>query len=118
MTTKAGVLVLWRRHISHIVKMHYFFKNLFLYPGTRFRQTSCIAIMTNEGSSKSYSETTIFPLLLSLLLGIEQTNKYIILVTKKKWSSKTVNFMIPLGRSSCVRLLGGGGQERDGLNYV
>ena len=116
MTTRAGVLVLWRRHISHIVKMHYFFKNLFLYflySGTRFRQTSCIAIMTNEGYSKSYSETTIFPLLLSLLLGIEQTNKYIILVTKK-WSSKTVNFMIPLGRSSCARLLGGRGGAREG----
>ena len=31
MTPGAGVLVLGRGHISHIVKMHYFFKNLLLY---------------------------------------------------------------------------------------
>ena len=30
MTTGAGVLVLGRGHRSHIVKMHYFFKNLLL----------------------------------------------------------------------------------------
>ena len=31
MTPGTGVLVLGRGHISHIVKMHYFFKNLLLY---------------------------------------------------------------------------------------
>ena len=31
MTPGAGILVLGRGHISHIVKMHYFFKNLLLY---------------------------------------------------------------------------------------
>ena len=31
MTPGAGVLVLWHGHISHIMKMHYFFKNLLLY---------------------------------------------------------------------------------------
>ena len=31
MTPGAGVLVLGRGHISHRVKMHYFFKNLLLY---------------------------------------------------------------------------------------
>ena len=31
MTPGAGVLVQGRGHISHIVKMHYFFKNLLLY---------------------------------------------------------------------------------------
>ena len=31
-TPGAGVLVLGSGHISHIVKMHYFFKNLLLYP--------------------------------------------------------------------------------------
>ena len=30
MTPGAGILVLGRGHISHIVKMHYFFKNLLL----------------------------------------------------------------------------------------
>ena len=32
-TPRAGVLVLGRGHIIHIVKMHYFFKNLILYSG-------------------------------------------------------------------------------------
>ena len=31
MTPRAGVLALGRGHISHILKMHYFFKNLLLY---------------------------------------------------------------------------------------
>ena len=31
MNPRAGVLVLGRGHISHIVKMHYFFTNLLLY---------------------------------------------------------------------------------------
>ena len=31
MTPGAGVLALGRGHISHIMKMHYFFKNLLLY---------------------------------------------------------------------------------------
>ena len=31
MTPGAGVLALGRGHISHIVKIHYFFKNLLLY---------------------------------------------------------------------------------------
>ena len=33
MTHGAGVLVLGPGHISHKVKMHYFFKNLILLPG-------------------------------------------------------------------------------------
>ena len=33
MTPGAGVLVLGHGHISHKVKMHYFFKNLILLPG-------------------------------------------------------------------------------------
>ena len=31
MTPGAGVLLLGRGHVSHLVKMHYFFKNLLLY---------------------------------------------------------------------------------------
>ena len=31
MTPGAGVLALGRGHISHLVKIHYFFKNLLLY---------------------------------------------------------------------------------------
>ena len=41
---RAGVLVLGRGYISHTVKMHYFFKNIF--SGARFKQTKHIAMMT------------------------------------------------------------------------
>ena len=34
------------------VKLIYFFKNLLLYSGARFRQTKCIVMMTREGSTK------------------------------------------------------------------
>ena len=39
MTPGAGVLVLGLGHISYIVKMHYFFKDLLLYFWGWFRQT-------------------------------------------------------------------------------
>ena len=52
MTPGAGVLVLGRGHISHIVKMHYSFKNLFLYSKAQIRQTKYIVMMTSEGSTK------------------------------------------------------------------
>ena len=47
----AGVFVLGCGHISHIVKMHYFFKNL-LYSQAMIRQTKYIVMMTKEGSTK------------------------------------------------------------------
>mgnify|MGYP003683363347 CR=1 FL=1 len=39
MTPLAGVHVLGRGHISYIMKMHYFFKNRFLYSQYQFRPT-------------------------------------------------------------------------------
>ena len=42
-----GVFLLGCGHINHIVKLHYFFKNLLL-----IRQTMYILLMTNEGSTK------------------------------------------------------------------
>ena len=42
MTPGAGVLVLGRGHISHIVKMHHFFKNLLLDSQALIRQTNNI----------------------------------------------------------------------------
>ena len=53
MTPGAGVLLLGRGHVhvSHIVKMHYFFKNL-LYSQALIRQTMYIVMMTKEGSTK------------------------------------------------------------------
>ena len=52
MTPRAGVLVLGRGHISHIVKMHYFFKNFLHYFKALIRQTKYIVMMTKEGSTK------------------------------------------------------------------
>ena len=52
MTPWAGVLVLGRGHISHIVKMHYFFKSLLLYSQAYIRQTKYKVMMTKEGSDK------------------------------------------------------------------
>ena len=43
----AGVLMLGCGHISHIVKMHYFFKNL-LYSHAQIRQTKYKVMMTKE----------------------------------------------------------------------
>ena len=52
MTPGVEVLVLGRGHISHIVKMHYFIKNLLIYSGASIRQTMYIVMMTKEGSTK------------------------------------------------------------------
>ena len=55
-TPEAGVLVLRRGHISHVVKMHYSFKNLLLYSQAVIRQSKYmymyIVIMTKEGSTE------------------------------------------------------------------
>ena len=52
MTPGAGVLVLGRGHISHIVEMHYSYKNLLLNSQAYIRQIMYIEMMTKEGSSK------------------------------------------------------------------
>ena len=52
MTTGAGVLVIGCGHKSHIVKMHYYFKNLLLYSQAKVRQTTYIVMMTKERSTK------------------------------------------------------------------
>ena len=51
MTPGAGVLVLGRSHINHIMKMHYFFKNLQLYSQAYIRKTKYLVVMTKEGST-------------------------------------------------------------------
>ena len=50
MTTGQGFLC--QGVASHIVKMHYFFKNLLLYSQAQIRQTKYIVMMTKEGSTK------------------------------------------------------------------
>ena len=52
MTPWAGVLVQGCGHISHRVKMHYFFKNLLLYTHAYIRQTKYVVMITKEGSTK------------------------------------------------------------------
>ena len=52
MTPGAAVLALGRGRISHIMKMHYFFKNLLLYSQALIRQTKYVVMMTKEGSTK------------------------------------------------------------------
>ena len=42
----AGVLVLGCGHIGHIVKMHYFLKNLLLNSQALIRQTKYVVMMT------------------------------------------------------------------------
>ena len=51
-TSWAWVLVLGCGHLSHTVKMHYFFKKSFsLLSQELLRQTKYIVMMTKEGSS-------------------------------------------------------------------
>ena len=52
MTPGAGVLMLGHGHISHIVKLHYFFKNILLYSKALIRQTKYLVMMNKEGSTK------------------------------------------------------------------
>ena len=52
MTPGAGVLVLGCGHISHIEKMHYFFKNLLLNSQVLIRQIKYVVMMTREGYTK------------------------------------------------------------------
>ena len=53
-----GTGVLGFGHISHKVKMHYFFKNLFLYSHAQIRQTIYKVMVTNEGSNKNVTFMT------------------------------------------------------------
>ena len=52
MTPGAGDLLLGRDHISHIVKMYYFFRNLQTYTQAQIKQTKYVVMMTREGSTK------------------------------------------------------------------
>ena len=52
MTPGAGVLALGCGHISHIVKMHYSFKNILLSSQAWIRQTNYIVMMTKKGCTK------------------------------------------------------------------
>ena len=48
MTLVTGVLALGCGHISHIVEMHFSYKNLLLYSQAYFRQTKYIEMMTKK----------------------------------------------------------------------
>ena len=51
-TPGVGVLVLRCGHVSYIVKIHYFFKNLLLYSKAQIRKTEGIVMMSEEESTK------------------------------------------------------------------
>ena len=59
MTPGAGVFVLGCDHMSHIVKMHYYFKNLLLYSQAWIRQTKYIVMMTKEWSTQIINFMTL-----------------------------------------------------------
>ena len=48
MNPGVGVLLLWCGHISYKVKIHYFYKNLFLFSQAQIRQTNSIAMMSTK----------------------------------------------------------------------
>ena len=50
MSPGAEVLALGRGHISHTVKMYYYFKNIFLFSRALIRPTKYIVLMTMQGS--------------------------------------------------------------------
>ena len=57
MTPGAGVLVQECGHKSHIVKLHYFFKNFLFYSQALIRQTKYAVMMTKE--AVSYTHLTL-----------------------------------------------------------
>ena len=57
MTPGAGVLMLGRGHISHIVKMHYLLKHLLLYSQAYYRQRKYTGMKTSEGSTKIVNDS-------------------------------------------------------------
>ena len=61
-------------HISHIVKMHYFYKNLLLYSQASIRQSKYIVLMTKEGSTKIVNFLT--PGAGVLMLGHDHMSHY------------------------------------------
>ena len=78
-TPGEGVLLQRRGHISHIIKMHYFFKNLLLYSQAFIRQIKYVVMMTIEESTRIVNFMT--PGVGVLVLGrghISHIVKYII----------------------------------------
>ena len=81
MTPRAGVLVLGCDHLSHIVKMYYFFKNSLLYSHAYIVQTKYMVMMTKEGCTKIVTFMTPGARVLALGCGrISFIVKYIISV--------------------------------------
>ena len=115
MTPGAGILVLGRGHINHILKMHYFYKNRFLYSQAQIRQTKYVVIMNKEESTEIVNfmipESGVLVIgrghishivkmhyffknfLLYSKAWIRKT-QYIVMITKEAYT-KFVNFMTP-----------------------
>ena len=74
MTPGEGVLVLRRGHISHRVKMHYFFKNLLFNSQALIRQTKYVVMMTKEGCTKIVNFILVIIVNLYFLLLYQYTS--------------------------------------------
>ena len=76
MTPEVGVHVLKCGHISYIVKIHYFFKNLLLSSQAQIRQPEDIVMMSKEGSTKIVNLITLWPGVLVLGRGHIMSMQY------------------------------------------
>ena len=75
MTSGLGVLVLRCGHMSYMVKIHHFFKNLSLYSEAQIWQTEGIIMMSKEGSTKFINFMTPRAGILVLGRGLVKTVK-------------------------------------------
>ena len=121
MTPGAGFFLLGCGHISNMLILHYFLKNLLLYSHAYIIQTQYIVMMTKEGSTKIANLKTpgaavlvlgcghishmlkmhnFFKNLSSLLPVINQT-KYIYSIHDQGRVYQNCKFHDPWGRGSC-----------------
>ena len=77
MTPGTGVFMLGHGHISHIVKLHYFFNNLLLYSQAYIKQTKCIVMMTKEGYNKIVNFIQVIAVKMYFLLLYQYTSHWL-----------------------------------------
>ena len=94
MTPGAGVFVLGRDHISHVVKMRYlnlfFFKSSFLLPGIDQTNQVCIVMMNKEGSTEIVNFMTLGTGVLVQVCGICHYSEYVLSSTLMMLLSYTI----------------------------
>ena len=88
MTPRAGDLVLGCGYISHIVKMHYLFKNILLYSHAYIRQTKYIVLLTKKGLTEIVTFMTPGAGVLMLGCGhISHCSEYVVSFTLSIYST-------------------------------